>query len=60
MNSEERKYCQNCDKFIPKLDKTDHSKHQIVNNITNEMLKQPIKKILTPVELNSANAVILF
>ncbi|CAF0889323.1 unnamed protein product [Brachionus calyciflorus] len=60
LGTEERKYCQNCNTFIFETDENTHSKHQIITNITNQMLKNPIRKILAPVELNSANAQFVF
>lgn len=61
LSQEKRKYCQSCNQFIldPKktAKKIDHSKHLVKTGITDQMLKEPIKKILDPVELNSSNAV---
>jgi len=34
-----------------------HSKHDILEHITDEMLKKPIKHILKPIGINSSNAV---
>jgi hypothetical protein len=55
-----RKFCQECQQFI--IDtcpiKRHAPYHNTISGITDEMLKTPIKSLLKPLALNSANAVI--
>ena len=57
MKPEERKFCRTCNKFI--LNKSDqtHKQHDVLADISDGMMREPISKILKPVEINSSNAV---
>lgn len=57
MKEKDRKYCSTCNQFMMPNDLKDHSQHTKITPVSDEMLKYPIKNILQPVELNSANAV---
>lgn len=58
LESNLRKYCHTCKSFIFEEEK--HSKHEIMENIDDSMLKKPIMTILQPKVKNSANAQFLF
>ena len=57
LKSDERVYCRTCDKFLIDEEHKDSENHIVLKGIDNEMLKNPIRRILKPVELNTKNAV---
>ena len=52
-----RIYCQTCSKFLIDQEREHPNNHQVLENISDEMLTHPLVKILKPIEINSSNAV---
>ena len=68
LKPDQRSFCRNCSLFLNKRIQQDDAElkshlgsqnHEIIKEVTDEMLNEPVKHLLKPVELNAFNAVIV-
>ena len=69
LKPDQRSFCRHCSLFVNKRIQQDEAEfkihlaagqnHEIIKEVTDDMLNEPIKHLLKPVEVNSFNAVSL-